>query len=207
MILYGTSYSPYSRKALFFIAEKGLAVTHVPVRFHDPDPAFQAASAFGKIPALDDEGFHLCDSSAICHYLERKYPSPVLMPASPQAYGQVIWYDKFADTMLIPALGKVFFQLFVKPRIFKQEPDMALVEEALATGIPRVYDFLEARIDGAFLVGDALTFADIAVASPFFNIALAGHPVDAARWPRIAAYVANIHARPAFAGLHDKAAA
>ncbi len=75
MKLYGTSLSPFVRKVLVVLAEKGVEVQHVPLRFHDPDPRFQAASPLGKIPALDDDGFLLADSSAIIHYLERKHRS------------------------------------------------------------------------------------------------------------------------------------
>ena len=52
-----------------------------------------------------------------------------------------------------------------------------------------------------FLVGDALTLADIAVASPFANLALAGCAIDTAIYPRTAAFVAAVHARPSFAAL------
>jgi glutathione S-transferase len=203
MILYGSSYSPFARKALFFLGEKGIGFEHVPLAFHDPLPAFQAASPFGKIPALEDGDFRLSDSSAICHYLERKYPAPALMPQEARAYGQAVWYDKFSDTMLVPALGKVFFNLFVKPRLLKQEPDLAVVAKALEKEIPPLYDFLEGRVDGPFLVGGALSLADIAVATPFFNMAVAGHPLDVSRWPCLGAYVAGIQARPAFATLSD----
>jgi glutathione S-transferase len=204
MILYGTSFSPFVRKVMFFLGEKGVSYDHVPLRFHDPLPAFQAASPFGKIPALRDGAFCLSDSTAICHYIERTHPESPLMPGDPCGFANAIWFDKFSDTMLVPALGKVFFNLFVKPRVYKQEPDMAVVEKALVQDIPPLYDFLERTIVGPFLVGESLTLADIAVASPFVNIALAGHPLDTARWPRLGDYIAAIQGRPAFRAISDK---
>jgi glutathione S-transferase len=204
MKIYGTSVSPYVRKVVVLLAEKGVAFEHAPVMFHDKTPAFQAASPFGKIPAMEDGDVRLCDSSAICHYIERKYPNPPLLPAEASAYAKTIWFEEFSDTILIPALLKVFFQLVVQPRVFNQEPDMAAVDKALAQDVPKAYDYLESAIEGPYLVGDTLTLADIAVASPFVNIAMAKHPVDAARWPRIAAYLAPILARPSFAGARDK---
>ncbi len=206
MILYGTSISPFVRKVMFFAGEKGVSLDHVPIRFHDPMPEFKAASPFGKIPALTDEDFHLSDSSAICHYLERKFPEHALLPSDPREYAKAIWYDKYSDTIMVPALAKVFFNLFVKPKVFKQEPDMAVVEKALADEIPPIYDFLDKTIHGPFLVGDKLSLADIAVACPFVNIAMAGHPLDAARYPRLGAYIASLHDRPAFRAINDKRA-
>src|ERR1700737_4564099 len=115
MIIYGSSLSPFVRKTLFFIGEKGLAVEHVPLRPHDPLPDFRACSPLGKIPGFADGSFRLSDSSAICHYLERKHPSPPLLPAAAEDYGRTLWFEEFNDTVLVPSAGKVFFNLFVKP--------------------------------------------------------------------------------------------
>ncbi len=100
MKLYGTSLSPFVRKVLVVLAEKGVEVQHVPLRFHDPDPRFQAASPFGKIPALEDGDFRLADSSAIMHYLEGKHPEPALLPHDAKDIGRAVWFDKFGDTEL-----------------------------------------------------------------------------------------------------------
>jgi len=48
------------------------------------------------------------------------------------------------------------------------------------------------------LVGNHFSIADIAVTSPFVNFKFAGEEVDAARWPKLAAYVARMHGRPAY---------
>jgi hypothetical protein len=52
------------RKAVAFANEKALAFEIKPVGIGDRDPGFLAASPFGKMPALDDDGFGLADSSA-----------------------------------------------------------------------------------------------------------------------------------------------
>jgi glutathione S-transferase len=44
-----------------------------------------------------------------------------------------------------------------------------------------------------------LTLADIAVASPFVNLDYVGASPDPARFPRLAAYLEAILARPSFA--------
>jgi glutathione S-transferase len=51
----------------------------------------------------------------------------------------------------------------------------------------------------SYLVDDRLTLADIAVASPFVNAMHAGYEIDADAYPKTAAYVATLHARPSFA--------
>ena len=203
MIVYGSSVSPYVRKVLFFMGEKGLVAEHLPIRFHDPLPAFQAASPFGLIPAFADEDFTLSDSTAICHYLERKHPNPALLPDEAAALGRVIWLEEFLDTSLTPTILKLFRNLVLKPKVLNIPPDMAEVDAALLQ-LPALLDYLQAQINGPFLVGDSVSLADIAAACPFLNLKMAGHALDAERWPVLAAYIANLLARPAHMCITDK---
>jgi len=203
MIVYGSSLSPFARKVLTFIGEKGLAAEHQPIRPQASLPEFRACSPLGKIPALSDGAYRLADSSAICHYLERKYPEPALFPAGAEDLGRMLWFEEFNDTVLVPAAGKVFFQLRVRPTLFNEQPDMAVVEQALAKDLPPLCDYLEQQIGGPFLVGGRLSLADIAVHCPFVNLKLAGHPLDARRWPKLAGYLAGLLSRPAFARVRD----
>ena len=52
--------------------------------------------------------------------------------------------------------------------------------------------------DSGWLVDDRLTLADIAVASPFVNLGHLGYDIDAARRPKLAAFVGKMLARPSF---------
>ena len=54
------------------------------------------------------------------------------------------------------------------------------------------------------LVGDRLTLADIAVASPFVNLSHLSIELDQARHPKTVAYVQRILSRPSFAPLVEK---
>ncbi|AWN46800.1 glutathione S-transferase [Methylobacterium terrae] len=198
MKLYGTSLSPFVRKVLVVLAEKGIEAKHVPLRFHDPDPRFRAASPFGKIPALEDEEFRLADSSAIIHYLERTHPAPALLPTDAQDLGRALWFDELGDTELFPVLIKPFVQRVLRPKMMKQPCDEAVVAKCMGEELPRLFDYLEGVIDGPFLVGGAFGLADISVATGFHNLHLAGEAVDAGRWPRLAAYVTGILERPSF---------
>jgi glutathione S-transferase len=115
MVVYGSSLAPPARKVLAFIGEKGFAAEHRPVAPHDASPAFKLASPLGQIPAFSDDTVNLSDSSAICHYLERRYPYPALFPAEAESYGRMVWFDQFADHFLGAAECKIVVNLVVKP--------------------------------------------------------------------------------------------
>ncbi len=180
-----------------YSAEKGLALELVPVGIGDPNPDFIAASPFKKMPAFKDGDFSISDSSAIIAYLEAKHPENPMIPADPANRARVIWFDEFADTMMTAAFGVIFFNMVVKPKFMQQEGDMDAVENAKTTLMPPICDYLEGIIPASgFLVGDVVTLADIAVASPFVNAAHCGVVPDAATYPKLTAYLAAIHARP-----------
>ncbi len=199
MIVYGSSLSPFVRKVLAYGAEKGLDLEHKPLGLGADDPDFLAASPFRKIPAFRDGDFAISDSSAIIHYLEAKHPQPALIPAEPEARARVIWFDEFADTILMACGAKMFFNRIVCPRFLGRPGDLELADKAEKDELPPILDYLE-RVapEGGFLVGDGITLADIAVASPFANLSYLGITLGGDRHPRAKAYVESILARPSF---------
>ena len=208
MIVYGSSLSPYVRKLLAYGAEKGLAFELKPSGMGRGGPDFAECSPFGKMPAFRDPGadqgrdFCISDSTAIITYLEAKHPAPEMIPSDPIPRARTIWWDEFADTILTAAGTKLFFNRFVAPKVLKIPGDESVAAAAEAKELPPLLDYLERTIPpSGFLVGDRLTLADIAVATPFANLDHIGCPIDAARWPTLARYVAAIQARSSFAPL------
>jgi glutathione S-transferase len=201
MIIYGSSISPFVRKTLAAAAEKGLAVENKVSAPGNPDPDFIACSPFRKIPALRDGDFTVCDSSAIVHYMEGVQPQPALIPAEAKARARVIWFEEFADTIVVGAAGPIFFNRVVAPKFMGKPGDEAAADKAEKEALPPVMDYLEGVVPepGGFLVGDSVTLADIAVASPFVNLRHLN--LDLSRWPRTLAYVDSILSRPSFAPL------
>jgi len=200
VILYGSTFSPFVRKVAAFAGEKGIALELKPISLGDPDPEFRAASPFRKMPALVDGDYRLADSSAIIHYLEALHPEPEMIPTDPRERGRTIWFDEFADTLLFACGAKMFFNRIVAPRFLGREGDLVIADAAERDELPPLLDYLEGVIpDSGYLVGDRLTLADIAVASPFANLSHCNVAVDEARHPKVAAYVAKILARPSFA--------
>lgn len=201
MILYGSSLSPYVRKVLAFAGEKGIELEVQRTGFPNPTPDFLEASPFRKMPAFRDGDYTLADSSAIIHYLDAKYPDPALIPADPKLRGKTIWFEEFADTILVSCGAKIFFNLIVAPRFLGQPGDEEAARQAELNDLPPILDYLERTVpdDGEYLVGDSLTLADLAVAGPFANFRHTKTNVDPERYPRTVAYVDRILARPSIA--------
>ena len=206
MILYGSTLSPFVRKTAAFLREKDIDFELQPTGLPNPSPEFCAASPFKKMPAMSDGDYSLCDSSAIIHYIEAKYPEPELIPAEPRARGKVIWYEEFADTILAGCGAKMFFNRIVAPRFMGRPGDEETAQAAERNELPPILDYVETVVpDGdGYLVGDRLTLADIAVAGPFANLKHLSIEIDQARHPKTVAYVQRILSRPSFAPLIEK---
>lgn len=203
MILYGSSLSPYARKVLAFAGEKGIELELKPTGAGPGQPSdeFLEASPFRKMPALCDGDYTLADSSAIVHYLEAKHPEPALIPTDPKLRGKTIWFEEFADTVLVSCGAKIFFNLIVAPRFLGMPGDPEAAKQAELNDLPPILDYLERTVPepGGYLVGDGLTLADIAVAGPFANFRHTNTRVDPERYPRTVAYVERILERPSLA--------
>lgn len=212
MIVYGAILSPFVRKVLMFAAEKGLEVEHRPGGMGQGGDEFVEASPFGKMPALRDPGaaadgsdYLLADSSAICAYLDAKYPENPLIPSEPCARGECIWLDEFADTILMATGGKMFFNRIVAPYFLGREGDLAAAAAAETEELPRLLDWLDARLAGRdYFVGFALCLADVSVAVMLGNIKQAGGDVDAAAHPNLARWLDAVEARPSLSVYNTK---
>ncbi|MFN2377023.1 MAG: glutathione S-transferase family protein [Candidatus Binatia bacterium] len=202
--VHGVGASPFVRKVRVALAEKGLDYELEPVFPFGVSADFKKISPLGKIPVLQEDDYYLPDSSAILDYLEAAHPAPALFPKDPKERGRAVFLEEYADGGIAAKItGAIFFQRIVGPRFMGQPTDEAVVQKAIDEDVPPMFDYLEALLAGGrkFLVGDALSIADISVTSQFVNLAHAQFTVDKKRWPNLAAYVEGIMARPSFAGL------
>lgn len=206
LIVYGGSLSPFVRKVRVILAEKGQAYELDQVNPFSPPPGFLDISPLKRIPVLRDtevpEPNTLPDSSIIADYLEHKFPTPPLYPRDAFARARALWFEEYADTVLAQAVGPgVFFERVIK-KMMRGAPDEAIVAATLTDKLPKMFDYLERELgDKSYLVGDAFSIADIAVATHFVNFGHAGEALDAHHWPRLSRYVDAILARPSFKAM------
>ena len=193
------SASPYVRKVQAVLNTKGIDFTINPIIPFGDKSALLALNPLGKTPVYQDDNVTLGDSSVICAYLEKNHPDIPLYPIDATEYANAVWLEKYADTHLTPSLGTVFFQRVLNPKMFGTPTDEAAVTKVVNKDAPVMFDYLEAQLDNNdYFVGNSLSIADFALASPFVNAAAAGFTVDSGRWPNLAAFLARTFANPAF---------
>lgn len=124
-------------------------------------PDYLAINEMGKIPAIDDDGFRLSESTAICRYLCRKHASD-LLPQDLQKQAIVDRWLDFVGIHVHDAFVRIMFNKLLAPLI-----NVPVDEMAIRVGYSMLKRFLPV-IDSQlaanqFLTGDALTLADIAL--------------------------------------------
>jgi glutathione S-transferase len=198
MKVFGFPLSPFVRKVHVIAAEKGIAIEMVLGKPGEPSEEFLAASPFRKIPALQDGDFRLADSTAIVTYFDALSPEPAIAPGTAQQRAKAIWFEEFADTVLISAGGKVLFNRFVGPKLLGMSGDEEVAQQGLKELAP-LLDYLESQVpaDG-WLAGGEFSVGDVAVACMLRSMGYIGLEPDAATHPRTAAWYERVKARPSW---------
>lgn len=192
-------------------------------------PEFLAVNPKAVVPVLVHDGHTIVESTVICEYLDEVFPGQPLYPQAALERARIRVWTKAVDEELHPACsaltyvvshrhtilrkGAGSFEAFLQAganegtaaRLRKWQWIQQGLEAPGAADQIRLYDSYLHKMEAAlerspWLVGDALSMADIALA-PYVNrlAALAMEPMwEHGRLPRVAAWFARIRARPTF---------
>ncbi len=166
MKLYSSSFAPNPRRVTMFMAEKGISGIEVALidlnAGEHRSEAYLAKNPFGRVPALElDDGRVLCETRAICSYLEGVHPEPNLMGEGFEERAFIEMADRRVELQLFMGIANC---------VRHTHPGLAVLEQ------PQFPDFgasqgekmrLGARwLDGElarqpFVAGERFTVADI----------------------------------------------
>jgi glutathione S-transferase/RNA polymerase-associated protein len=113
ILLYEHPLSPYAQKCKIALAEKGVAFeTRLPnaIGTGTRDEPFLEANPRGEVPALIEGEVRLFDSTIILEYIEDRWPTPPMLPATPYARARARMIEEVMDTQyeaITWAMGEV----------------------------------------------------------------------------------------------------
>lgn len=133
----------------------------------------------GMVPVLEDHGFLLWESCAIMQYLAEKTPGHALYPQEAQARADVNRWLFWACQHFSPSIAVLTWERIWKGYVTGQPADPR--EEARGNAaLDQFAAVLDQHLAGRqWVVGEALTLADIALAAPLMYIGKASLPVAA----------------------------
>ena len=204
--VYGVHGSPFVRKVLVALDFKNIPYEIIAQMPFSGDAEYLKVNPLGKVPTLVDGELTLGDSKVICRYLENAYPEPSLYPAEVADNAMADWYEDLCGGAVAEMAAGIFFQRFMRPFAFKQEPDEELVTKIIDNRLPPMLDYLETQVPTDGFVFGEFTMADLSIASPFFNASYAGYDVDHSRWPAVAGLIARVRTQPHVAAVMEQEA-
>lgn len=168
MKLYMNALSPNVRRVRLTAAVLGIPLDEKKLDFakgEHKQPDYLALNPNGAVPTLVDGDFVLTESRAIMQYLASTKPESGLLPRDERARAEVTRWQFWDAAHFSPHIGTLTFQKLIKPMMGMGEPEQAKIDEALAN-LKRFGAVLDQRLAGRrFVVGDALTLADLTLAS------------------------------------------
>lgn len=168
--LYGAPYSVYSRIPRLVLEELGAPYAFVEIDIFDKEnlPAdYPARHPFGKIPALQHDGFRVFETDAIAHYLIETFEGAALLPETAQARARCRQIMRIMDNYGYPRLvwGVMVEEL-------ERGRAGALSDEEVA-GARQVLQVLDDLADAPYLLGERVTLADLWTVCVIAYLALA----------------------------------
>ncbi len=163
MRLYGFLASPYVARTLLTSRWKGCGLElSPPPGGHIKSAEYLAINPIGKMPALEDGGRCLAESTVICEYIDETQPGRKLMPEDPMDRAHARLLARLVDTYVVPNSSALFRNADPAKRN-QAEADAALA--ALRTALGHLEPFMGA---GPFAGGARPGFADAVMAPTFW---------------------------------------
>ncbi len=177
-----------SARVLWLLEELGQPFTHIAAGPQSPE--VRAHNTAGKVPVLLDGDATLTDSTAILTYLADKH-GQFTAPAGTIARAQQDSLTHFLLDEFDAVLWTAARHSFVLP----EDKRLPAIKDSLKWEYARSLSRLEQRLQGPFLMGDAMTIPDI-IATHCLLWGL-GAKFDAPGGA-LADYLARMRTRPAF---------
>ncbi len=188
--LYGATYSVFTRIARLVLEESGVGYRLVEVDIFDPEalPAgYLERHPFGKIPAFEHEGFRLFETDAIARYVIESTDGNGLVPETAAARARMTQVQRIADNYAYPILVW---------GVYVEETRGSLAAETVEQA-HKVLSVFEELWEGPFLLGEALSLADLWLAPvlTLFRCAPTGRAL-LSEFPELESWLQHMQARP-----------
>ena len=201
MKIYSSPVAPSPRKVLIFIAEKGIdnvQIVNLDLgKLEHKTPEYKKIAPNSRVPALElDSGEVILETTAICRYLECKYPEPNMFGTDPMEIAHIeMWYSRVSFELMMPLMHGFRHTHPHMSQLENQNNEFGLAQRELAVNSLKHYE--ELICDKEFLTCKKFTYADIQmVTSLQFLVRL--NKIDINDYKNLNTYINNIAERPSF---------
>jgi glutathione S-transferase len=195
MKIYGHPMSTCTRKVLTTLAETSTPHELVVIDFgkgEHKQPEHVARQPWGKVPTLDDDGFTMYESRAMCRYINQKAGGK-LVPADARGLGMMEQWISIEYSYFTPPSMKYVYQY-----VFKREQEASVLETAqkeLEVAMPVIDAHLAKH---PYFAGAEFSIADITY-MPYVEYAINTPAKDTySKFPHFMAWWNRVSERPSW---------
>ena len=194
--LYCFPRSGNSREVKIVLAEKNIPFE--PINVHadkevKESPEFKKASPRGTVPAIIDGDVHMSEAFLINQYLDKKQPTPPLMPSEPGARAEIEAFVKEIDKAMVLNVGLLLIECILKPKDQQREEVKIKKRQEILEGLTA----LDKRLEGKqYLFGD-YSLADVAITPHVAALPILGSGIPP-ELKNMRAWHERIQSRPSF---------
>ncbi|KAJ7097157.1 glutathione S-transferase [Mycena belliarum] len=206
--LVGAGLSVCTMRAALVLVEKKVPFELVSIDMMKGEhkaPEFVSKQPFGQVPyMIDDDGFVLYESRAICRYIEEKYAGQgtPLVPTDPKGKALFEQAASIEFANFDPFASKAVFENVFKPML-GLTPDKA-VFDTLISGLSaklEVYEIILGK--QKYLAGDEITLADLFHLPYGSLLKTAGSDIMSTAGPNVTRWFNDISQRQSWLSVKD----
>jgi len=206
--IYGSPLSTCTRRVAIVLKEKEVPYEVITIDFakgEHKSAEYREKQPFGQIPYIDDDGFILFESRAICRYIEAKYPKQgiSLIPTELKANARFEQAASIETADFEPSASGIGWEKAYKPHVgLKTDEARTLEHIEKLNGKLDAYEAILSK--QKYLAGDDITMADL------FHITLGVivkrfSPESFSSRPHVAKWFESLEARPSWVSVKDGA--
>ncbi|KAJ7111211.1 glutathione S-transferase-like protein [Mycena epipterygia] len=162
--LYGHTHAPCTRRVATVLHELKVPFELILVdlmKSEHKSAAYLEKQPFGQIPYIDDDGFILYETRAICRYIAAKHPESDLILVQAKANALFEQAAAVELTNFDPSASKIVAETYIKPMMMGVPPNAEAAAPLLEMLDKKldVYDVILGK--QRYFAGDSLTLADL----------------------------------------------
>lgn len=193
MRLFGSPFSPFARKVALVLDHKGLNYEYIDGGAPAAREELSKLNARREVPVLDDDGLVVANSADIVAYLDHVYPENPVLPLDPAQRVQAREWERLSDTTVDAILVDISLWSWAKRP--DEMPEGML--KAARNDLGAIYTRLDnALANSDYLVGDAITVADLALFPHLSATKILKVAISEERFPRLTKWLSCMLASP-----------
>jgi glutathione S-transferase len=206
--LYGSALSGSTRRVALVLREKEVPYEFVLVDMSKAEhktPEYLKNQPFGQVPYIDDDGFILFESRAICRYIAAKYPAQGATRTLPTDVKTKAKFEEAASVEVAhfdSHVSAYLYETLIKEKYRGLEPNEALVKGYLEKIDATLKVYEQILSNQKYIAGDELSLIDL-FHLPSGAVLKRVKPEVFANTPHVAKWLETLEARPAWIPIKD----